>query len=553
MPTQVTLRVSGLHVDPNPHGDMPAGALRVASNVMLTSPGIAEPRPGFATEAPGVLGGYARVFTHPTGERYARDTGATVLLEDDAGTSVTDPASNPVELASPELSGAFAGDAYYVAGANELLRLDTLGATEARYAGLPRAMTPTLSGTALGDFISQNEAVAYRLVYVEERGDRTLFSAPSGRVEYRELGAGSTGLRLALPLPAEATTSWRVQLYRGTILDISLDALAQPDDVMRLIADLEVSSADLVAGFLIYDDNIEAAAQAAGAALYTNADQDTIVAANERPPAMRTLAELNGMLLGGNVTRPHRMILDFQGPVVDSGSFTANTTIGSPTLTGIDPTVFPEAPDTLVGRAIAGALIPADTTVIAADSAAQTLTLSNNATATAGATTITSCRAFLEVEGTRFDFSVASGLTADWLQTSTTTIRGTRSLWARVLGQLASGIARETGLIAYYAGNPTEASGRLVIERARPSEGSFTVTVDAGRTYIVPEVGSASGSTYTSVQEAFAGRLAISRDDQPEAFENNDFLLRFHRPPFASVDHLHLHCLAPASCQTPSG
>jgi len=41
--------------------------------------------------------------------------------------------------------------------------------------------------------------------------------------------------------------------------------------------------------------------------------------------------------------------------------------------------------------------------------------------------------------------------------------------------------------------------------------------------------------------------LAILRKHQPDALETGDFELAFHVPPHNSVDHLHLHCLAPAS------
>jgi len=40
---------------------------------------------------------------------------------------------------------------------------------------------------------------------------------------------------------------------------------------------------------------------------------------------------------------------------------------------------------------------------------------------------------------------------------------------------------------------------------------------------------------------------ALVRDNHPKAYENGDYLLCFHIPPFNSVDHLHLHVLAPAS------
>ena len=41
--------------------------------------------------------------------------------------------------------------------------------------------------------------------------------------------------------------------------------------------------------------------------------------------------------------------------------------------------------------------------------------------------------------------------------------------------------------------------------------------------------------------------LDICAREKPDAFKANDYWLRFHRRPFNSVDHLHLHVLAPVS------
>lgn len=63
----------------------------------------------------------------------------------------------------------------------------------------------------------------------------------------------------------------------------------------------------------------------------------------------------------------------------------------------------------------------------------------------------------------------------------------------------------------------------------------------------IPTVESLTPSDLPTLQEIKEAAVLLLQQYEPSALENNDFILCFHLPPFNSVDHLHLHVLAPAS------
>ena len=66
------------------------------------------------------------------------------------------------------------------------------------------------------------------------------------------------------------------------------------------------------------------------------------------------------------------------------------------------------------------------------------------------------------------------------------------------------------------------------------------------KTYI-PSVFELEPSDLPWVEEMHSMAVTLIQESYPEALERMDYILCYHVPPFNSVDHLHLHVLAPAS------
>ena len=63
----------------------------------------------------------------------------------------------------------------------------------------------------------------------------------------------------------------------------------------------------------------------------------------------------------------------------------------------------------------------------------------------------------------------------------------------------------------------------------------------------VPTIRQLLSSDYNLLSEMRDMALDVIGRERPDALRRGDYLLCFHVPPFNSVDHLHLHVLAPAS------
>ena len=316
MATDLTLRAAGLHTDPNPHSDAPAGALRIADNVVIRRAGVLEPRPGFRAE--GLSGGdrFVGIHSAPTGDTSEYYVQGTASLSDDTA-SVVDITGDVVDSIAQvgDHQGAHvarAGDYLYIPSTFSAGVVAAVSDQAARAAGLPRPQTPVLSALLQNavQWLDDTDLVAYRLVFEREIGDVVYVSPPSGRLVVENTSGGSRAVLLRLDFadaPA-VQAGWLVKAYRSETVTTGIT----PSDELALAAEYVITSTDVTNGYCEIGDTTEAVDR--GESLYTNATQLGALQENGRPPQANVIAAFSEMLFFGDVTERARMQIKFLRP-----------------------------------------------------------------------------------------------------------------------------------------------------------------------------------------------------------------------------------------------
>jgi hypothetical protein len=318
MATDLTLRAAGLYTDPNPHSDAPVGALRIADNVVIRRAGVLEPRPGFRALGLGNGARYVGIHSAPTGDTSEFYLQATGSLENDSGANVPEPAwtwANRVATQAITQSGEYAGahaaiarDALYVPTSSGVARVEDSVAVRTGYLRPGQTISSValdVSATATENWLPTNSVVRYRICIVRESDAGLIVrSAPSSDITVTNSSGGDRRTQLSLRLPPEILENDVVEVYRSLAVT---PASVVPSDELYLAMTYPLTAANVTAGTALFFDITEETDL--GASLYTNATQQGILQANERPPQAETIAWFNQMLFFGRVQQPRQLVV----------------------------------------------------------------------------------------------------------------------------------------------------------------------------------------------------------------------------------------------------
>lgn len=149
---------------------------------------------------------------------------------------------------------------------------------------------------------------------------KTVVSYSSNTITYTEAGVAgaspteytvtilSRPVMLGVMLPPGLVAGRHfIQLYRSAQVPMDVS----PGDDMRQVAERPLTASEISSGYAYLVDETPDVAR--GPQLYTNATQEGLAQANERPPLVRDLTMFRQCLVGANVTRPQRVAFRFIG------------------------------------------------------------------------------------------------------------------------------------------------------------------------------------------------------------------------------------------------
>lgn len=313
------INLRGLHPNPNQFLT-PNGAMRTATNMWLTRPGLLQKRRGFQRWS-GTLGQSVKKLFAYRGILFAfemDDTGTGELkavATDGTVSSISTPAGfdvqEPFDAFGARNRGCIAGKNFYFTDRTHPYRVSNTTMKRAGGIAAPGFDTDDVPGTVLTDagsgFLADGYSVAYRYELVTfDSYDREIVGAVCGRMIASNI-SGVTGysagdasnVTVRALIPAEATEDDLIRIYRSA-QKVSGQAL---DDDLKLVYEYQLKNGDVQAGYFEVKDIVPDGLR--GDFIYTAPNAaEGIGQNNERPPFCLDIAEHKGRAWYANTTRP---------------------------------------------------------------------------------------------------------------------------------------------------------------------------------------------------------------------------------------------------------
>lgn len=497
------------------------GALIKADNIVIRRENIAEDRRGYASY--GTLSNSpTQLFTYLS--RVLAHNGTAISYDNGSGTfadySGTYSAPGGQKIRSVE---AFKN--LYITTSSGVSVLTDVAGTAGRFAGSPRSLDPDYALTGSSGYLSTTSQTAYRVVLVRtDANNNILYGYPSNRMWVLNTSGGSRGVSITVYFPSEIANAdasqYTVQVYRAGTQTAYVSANGdEAGDDMHLVYQYTPTSSDITTGNFTFVDALVDTLAALGPALYTNAAQEGILQANDRPPLAKDIALFKNTLFFANCETKQRLQATLVG-TASIGITTASVTNGTTAVTGITQG------SAQVGWKITGAGVPANTTVTAIT--ATTLSASNSITAGTPTLTLITNQT-ITLAGQSYSFANTETPASGIVGVSVTGVAATDiDLTTRSFVRAINRLSSNTLIYAYYQSSSADLPGKMLFESRLVGASIFTIQSSNAAIQAMfsplPPVSPATSAASTSTSSIQPNALYYSKTQQVEAVPTLNYL-----------------------------
>lgn len=344
----------------------------------------------------------------------------------------------------------------------------------------------------------------------------------------------ATSPQLYFTIPSEIlSTQYIYRVYR-TSQSANQDILPPVD--FKLVEELNLTSTEIVNGFVSFLDEMDDILVEGSSELYTNPTQEGELQANDRPPRAKDITTFKNHLFYSNVTQYRSLFLSVVAPTDISSADTI--TVGSQVYKFLgNASNQPFANETVIASAARAANVITVTwtnhgfstndVVLVSNSTVLSVTVGFKTITVTGANTFTFSDTGAAVTGTvtiegSYD-ATSRRIVKRVITTTSTTL--SESI-AQTAQSLVKAINRNTNSTVYaqYISGPTDIPGKIYLTAKDVNASSYSVIASSTTTgEAFSPVLPTSGTTVSDTQEASPGRMYVSKFSEPEAVPTVNF------------------------------
>lgn len=291
----------GLYTYANTVGQVPAGAMVAAMNVVIDRPGVVETRRGFTPWGTALTGTLNKMF--PYKNRLIVHHGTSLAYDSDGSGTWIDYSGTFAAITGEKMRSVEVNQNLYFTTNNGCYKLDTLAGNPYQAGGLI-ALDTVAALTGSSGFLADTYQCAYRITWVYIDANNNLIEGnPSPAVVIANaVGGGATrNVNVTFTIPAAATTAYYYRVYR------TQQSTVTPGDTMYLAYSAQPTSGEISAKAVTVTDVTPDSLL--GTLLYTSPGAQGQFQTNDPPPLAHDICVFQGMTFYGNCSTIQQFFL----------------------------------------------------------------------------------------------------------------------------------------------------------------------------------------------------------------------------------------------------